>query len=86
MWQHLTPTLTISLTTHHSPLNLHPNPSPNPSPSPSPDPNPSPDQAIDAFFDEGSPVQRVYWFGATDYGGGTVNNFLTDVRACADAS
>ena len=68
--------------------NLNPNPSPGPSPSPSPDPNPNPNpnQAIDAFFDEGSPVQRVYWFGATDYGGGTVNNFLTDVRtrACAD--
>ena len=28
-------------------------------------------------------MQRVYWFGATDYGGGTVNNFLTDVSAHA---
>ncbi|KAL1511726.1 hypothetical protein AB1Y20_005014 [Prymnesium parvum] len=32
--------------------------------------------ATDAFFVDGSPVARVYWFGATDYGGGTTNNFL----------
>ena len=36
-------------------------------------------EAIDAFFEAGSPVERVYWFGATDYGGGTSANFLTDV-------
>jgi hypothetical protein len=24
-------------------------------------------------------VLRVYWFGATDYGGGSANNFLTNV-------
>lgn len=33
--------------------------------------------AIDAFFVSNSPVERVYWFGATDYGGGSTNNFLT---------
>ena len=35
-------------------------------------------EATDAFFAAGSPVERVYWFGAQDYGGGTVNNFLAD--------
>lgn len=35
--------------------------------------------ASDAFFAPGSPVHRVYWFGARDYGGGTSNNMLTDV-------
>lgn len=34
--------------------------------------------ATDAFFMEGSPVQRVYWFGAEDYGGGSSKNLLTD--------
>lgn len=38
--------------------------------------------AIDAFFpstSRSSPiVERVYWFGATDFGGGTTNNLLTD--------
>lgn len=34
--------------------------------------------AIDAFFVLGSPIERVYWFGATDYGGGSANNFFTD--------
>jgi hypothetical protein len=32
---------------------------------------------IDEFFVSGSPVQRIYWFGATDYGGNSGNNFLT---------
>jgi len=35
--------------------------------------------ATGAFFAPGSPVERVYWFGARDYGGGTTTNFLTDV-------
>lgn len=35
--------------------------------------------ATDAFFAAGSPVERVYWFGARDYGGGTSTNMLTDV-------
>ncbi|KAL3919414.1 MAG: hypothetical protein SGPRY_005643 [Prymnesium sp.] len=35
--------------------------------------------ATEAFFSPGSPVERVYWFGAIDYGGGTTNNFLTSV-------
>lgn len=36
--------------------------------------------SIDEFFPSpSSVVQRVYWFGATDYGGGSANNFLTDV-------
>jgi hypothetical protein len=39
--------------------------------------------AIDEFFprsinDEDRIVQRVYWFGATDFGGGSSNNFLTN--------
>jgi len=34
--------------------------------------------AIDALFAPLSPVERVYWFGARDYGGGTSNNLLTD--------
>eukprot|EP00591_Stephanopyxis_turris_P017726 CAMPEP_0195538828 /NCGR_PEP_ID=MMETSP0794_2-20130614/49734_1 /TAXON_ID=515487 /ORGANISM="Stephanopyxis turris, Strain CCMP 815" /LENGTH=1792 /DNA_ID=CAMNT_0040672837 /DNA_START=109 /DNA_END=5487 /DNA_ORIENTATION=- len=34
--------------------------------------------ATDEFFKEGSPVERVYWFGATDYGGNSSNNLLTD--------
>ena len=33
--------------------------------------------AIEYFFASGSPVQRIYWFGATDYGGNSGNNFLT---------
>jgi hypothetical protein len=33
--------------------------------------------AIDAFFVDGSPIERVYWFSATDYGGGSTHNFLT---------
>lgn len=32
---------------------------------------------ISQFFVAGSPVQRIYWFGATDYGGNSQNNFLT---------
>jgi hypothetical protein len=32
---------------------------------------------INLFFQSGSPVQRIYWFGATDYGGNSGNNFLT---------
>ena len=32
---------------------------------------------IKNFFDITSPIQRVYWFGATDYGGNSGNNFLT---------
>lgn len=35
--------------------------------------------ATDAFFAADSPVERVYWFGARDYGGGTTRNFLSDV-------
>ncbi len=37
--------------------------------------------AIDAFFPSTSSnpiVERVYWFGATDFGGGTTNNLLAD--------
>lgn len=37
--------------------------------------------AIDEFFPStsGNPiVERVYWFGATDFGGGSSNNFLTN--------
>jgi len=42
--------------------------------------------AIDAFYSSNSPVERVYWFGAIDYGGGSTNNFLTDfVTSGADA-
>lgn len=33
------------------------------------------------FFVTGSPIQRIYWFGATDYGGGSSNNFLTQRTA-----
>jgi hypothetical protein len=29
------------------------------------------------FFLTGSPIQRIYWFGATDYGGNSGNNTLT---------
>jgi hypothetical protein len=36
-------------------------------------------EAADTFFAPGSPVERVYWFGARDYGGGTTKNFLVDV-------
>jgi hypothetical protein len=32
---------------------------------------------IHLFFQSGSPVERIYWFGATDYGGNSGNNFLT---------
>jgi hypothetical protein len=37
--------------------------------------------AIEAFFPSSSSsvVERVYWFGATDFGGGSSNNFLTNV-------
>jgi hypothetical protein len=38
-------------------------------------------EALPLFFVRGSPIQRVYWFGATDYGGGSSNNFLTTVVA-----
>eukprot|EP00746_Dinoflagellata_sp_MGD_P053509 gnl/MRDRNA2_/MRDRNA2_235367_c0_seq1.p1 gnl/MRDRNA2_/MRDRNA2_235367_c0~~gnl/MRDRNA2_/MRDRNA2_235367_c0_seq1.p1 ORF type:complete len:394 (-),score=44.89 gnl/MRDRNA2_/MRDRNA2_235367_c0_seq1:63-1202(-) len=31
------------------------------------------------YFARGSPVERVYYFGATDYGGGTTNNFLSNI-------
>ena len=34
--------------------------------------------AIDVFFQPGSPIGRVYWFGATDFGGGSKNNLLTN--------
>jgi hypothetical protein len=34
-------------------------------------------EAVDAFFAGNSPIERVYWFGATDFGGGSANNFLT---------
>lgn len=34
--------------------------------------------ATDAFFAADSPVERVYWFGAKDYGGGTTRNMLAD--------
>ena len=32
---------------------------------------------VQLFFQSGSPIQRIYWFGATDYGGNSGNNFLT---------
>ena len=35
--------------------------------------------AIDVFLSNGSPVQRIYWFGATDYGGNSGSNFLTSL-------
>lgn len=34
-------------------------------------------KAVNLFFASGSPIQRVYWFGATDFGGNSGNNFLT---------
>jgi Glycosyl hydrolase catalytic core len=34
-------------------------------------------KVIGLFFEIGSPIQRIYWFGATDYGGNSGNNFLT---------
>lgn len=41
--------------------------------------------AIDAFFPSSAAsnpvIERVYWFGATDFGGGSSNNFLTQVLA-----
>ena len=40
--------------------------------------------AIEEFFPASANpvvVERVYWFGATDYGGGSSNNFLTQVLA-----
>jgi hypothetical protein len=36
-------------------------------------------KATGAYFSPGSPVKRVYWFGATDYGGVSSNNKLTNV-------
>ena len=33
--------------------------------------------SVDGFFVEDSPIERVYWFGAQDFGGGTTNNHLT---------
>jgi hypothetical protein len=33
---------------------------------------------IKDFFDITSPIERIYWFGATDYGGNSGNNFLTE--------
>jgi Glycosyl hydrolase catalytic core len=38
-------------------------------------------KVIDYFFQSGSPVQRVYWFGATDFGGYSGNNFLTQATS-----
>ncbi len=35
-------------------------------------------ESSDGFFGDGSPVERVYWFGAQDFGGGTSNNFLSN--------
>ena len=37
-------------------------------------------KATDEFFSADSPIERVYWFGAQDYGGGTVDttNYLTE--------
>ncbi|KAL1515075.1 hypothetical protein AB1Y20_004139 [Prymnesium parvum] len=40
--------------------------------------------ATDAFFAPGSPVERVYYFGAIDYGGNTINNFLTSTVESGD--
>jgi len=41
--------------------------------------------AIEKFFPNTGPsnavIKRVYWFGATDFGGGSSNNFLTEVLA-----
>ena len=41
--------------------------------------------AIEEFFPNTGPsnpvIERVYWFGATDFGGGSSNNFLTQVLA-----
>lgn len=36
-------------------------------------------KATSMYFTTGSPVTRVYWFGATDYGGGSSNNKLNSV-------
>ena len=41
-------------------------------------------ESIDGFFVDGSPVERVYWFGAQDFGGGTTNNFLTNTVTGSD--
>jgi hypothetical protein len=38
-------------------------------------------EVIHLFFGGGSPIERIYWFGATDYGGGSSNNFLTQFTA-----
>jgi len=42
-------------------------------------------EAIEKFFPSSAAnnpvVERVYWFGATDFGGGSSNNFLTQVLA-----
>ena len=38
-------------------------------------------KVLASFFESGSLIERVYWFGATDYGGGSSNNFLTQVTS-----
>jgi hypothetical protein len=35
-------------------------------------------QVVGTFFGAGSPIERVYWFAATDYGGNTSNHLLTN--------
>lgn len=37
--------------------------------------------ATDEFFSPEYNVERVYWFGATDYGGGSWNNFLVNATS-----
>ena len=39
---------------------------------------------IKSFFVATSPIQRIYWFGATDYGGNSGNNFLTSTLVSKD--
>lgn len=41
-------------------------------------------EATDAFFASDFPVERVYYFGAIDYGGGTTKNMLTDTVESGD--
>ena len=38
-------------------------------------------KVLNLFFAAGSRIQRIYWFGATDYGGASSNNFLTKVTS-----
>jgi hypothetical protein len=41
---------------------------------------------IKNFFDTTSPIERIYWFGATDYGGNSGNNYLTSKLVTTDGA